>query len=90
MDSLAGHPRQEQQQVTPAVWAAIVTAGVAVVSSIGSVLLLAYNVGKLTGIHDARLKAGEDDSKSIWKSLGILTGRFDRHIEHHPAARGGR
>lgn len=73
--------------MTPAVVAELITAGVAVIGSIGSVLLLAYNVGRLTGNSDARLKTGEDDRGQLWKSLGILTGRFDRHIEQPHAAR---
>jgi hypothetical protein len=70
--------------------AAIVTAAVAVCGSIGSVLLLAVHVGKLTGDHEARIKSGEDDRRAIWQGVGVLTGRFDRHIETHGRLKGWR
>jgi hypothetical protein len=76
--------------LTTGVVVSLVTAATAVAGSIGSVLLLAYNVGKLTGSTDARLKAGERDGASLHQSLGVLTGRFNRHIEDHPTVRQGR
>jgi hypothetical protein len=53
----------------------------AVLGAVGSVLLLAYRVGKLTGSAEARLQAGVGDRRALWEAVGVLTGRFDRHIE---------
>lgn len=70
-----------------AVVSGAVIAALSILGSIGSTLLLAYRVGKLTGDTEARVKAGEDDRANIWRALGILTGRYDKHIEHHSVKR---
>jgi hypothetical protein len=49
----------------------------------GSVLLLAYRVGRLTGAMEARMNTSEADRVNIWKQLGALASKMDRHIEGH-------
>jgi hypothetical protein len=61
----------------------LVMAAAAVCASIGSVLLLSWRVGQLTGSSTARIKQGEDDRAAIWQAFGVLSGRFDRHTEQH-------
>lgn len=63
--------------------ATLAVAGVAVLGCIGSVLLLAFRVGKLTGELTARMTVGDNDRVRIWQSIGALTGKIDRHIERH-------
>lgn len=63
--------------------ATLAIAGVAVLGCVGSVLLLAFRVGKLTGELTARMTLGENDRVRIWQSLGALVEKFDRHIEGH-------
>ena len=63
--------------------AAIILAAVAVLGSIGSVLLLSFRVGSLTGKMDARITHGETDRDAIWKAIGAVTDRFNRHTEQH-------
>ena len=64
----------------------LVIAVTSVLGTIGSVLLLAYRVGRLTGATDARITHGEKDRASLWHQVTGLAARFDRHIEHHPGA----
>ena len=64
-----------------------VIAAMAVLGSIGSVLLLAVRVGRLSGSFEARINAGEDDRRALWSAIGVLTGRYDRHLERHEAKR---
>lgn len=73
--------------MSPDLIAALVTAGVAVLGSIGSVLLLAFRVGNLTGKMDARMSSGEVDRTQIWKAISALTDRFNRHTETHLKAK---
>jgi hypothetical protein len=61
--------------------ATLAIAGVAVLGCIGSVLLLAFRVGKLTGVTEARIQQGESDRARIWESIGALVAKVDRHIE---------
>lgn len=61
----------------------LIIAGIAVASSIASVLLLAYRVGRLTGTVEARLQHGDTDRVNIWRQLGALAERLNRHIEGH-------
>lgn len=61
--------------------ATLALAGVAIAGSIGSALLLAFRVGKLTSSVEARISEGEKDRRRIWKALGKLVGKVDRHIE---------
>jgi hypothetical protein len=61
--------------------ATLAIAGVAVLGCIGSVLLLAFRVGRLTGEITARQKAGEDDRIRLWQALGALTDRINTHVE---------
>jgi len=61
--------------------ALVVSAGVAVLCSIGSVLLLAYRIGRLTGSTEARIAHGENDRVRIWQAIGQVVAKVDRHIE---------
>lgn len=65
----------------------LILASVAVLGSIGSVLLLAFRVGALTGRMDARMSNGEADREQIWKAIGAITDRFNRHTETHNRAK---
>lgn len=65
----------------------LIMASVAVLGSIGSVLLLAFRVGALTGRMDARISNGEADREQIWKAVGAMTDRFNRHVETHVKGR---
>jgi hypothetical protein len=69
--------------------AVLITAGAAILGSIGSVLLLAYRVGRLTGSTEARITHGETDRSNLWRALGELMAKVDRHIEtpHRQATR---
>lgn len=59
----------------------LVIAGLTVMTVIGSILLLAYRVGRLTGTVEARMTYGDGDRIKIWQEIGALTAKFDRHIE---------
>lgn len=63
--------------------ATLALAGVAILGSLGSVLLLAFRVGKLTGELTARMTVGENDRVRIWQQLGALAAKYERHIERH-------
>lgn len=63
--------------------ATLAIAGVAVIGSVSSVLLLAYRVGRLTGATEARIAHGETDRVNIWRQLGAIAAKLDRHIESH-------
>lgn len=69
--------------MTAQVYASLALAGVAVIGAIGSVFLLAFRVGKLTGSVEARMSHGETDRVNIWRAIGALTAKMDRHIERH-------
>lgn len=69
--------------MTPETIAGLIVAAVAVLGSIGSVLLLAFRVGTLNGKMDARMQGSEMDRANIWKAVGALTDRLNRHIEQH-------
>lgn len=58
-------------------------AGIAIMTSVGSVLLLAFRVGKLTGTIEARMANADSDRSRIWQAIGELVAKFDRHIEGH-------
>jgi hypothetical protein len=58
-------------------------AGMAIFGTMGSVLLLAFRVGRLTGTMEARMSTSESDRVNIWKQLGALASKVDRHIEGH-------
>lgn len=58
-------------------------AAVAVLGSIGSVLMLAYRVGKLSGEIGARMVGSETDRARLWQAIGALTDKLDRHIERY-------
>ena len=65
----------------------LILAAVAVLGSIGSVLLLAFRVGTMSGKIDARLEISQDDRTNIWKALDVLSGRFNKHVEYHAKRR---
>lgn len=65
------------------VYATLALAGVAVLGCISSVLLLAFRVGKLTGSVEARMSQSDTDRAGIWRAIGVLTAKVDRHIERH-------
>lgn len=69
--------------MSPTEYATLALAAVAIVGCIGSVLLLAYRIGRLTGTTEARIRSGETDRANIWRAIGALTGKMDRHIERH-------
>jgi len=58
-----------------------------VLGSIGATLLLAFRVGRLTGTVTARLDHADTDRVNIWKQLGNLAGKVDRHIEARHVSR---
>ena len=58
-------------------------AAVAVLGCISSVLLLAFRVGRLTGMTEARMAHSEADRTRIWQAIGALVSKVDRHIEGH-------
>lgn len=60
---------------------AIVLAAVAVITCIGSILLLAFRVGRLTGTIESRMSQGETERTRIWEAIGALVAKVDRHIE---------
>lgn len=64
----------------------LILAGVAVFTSVASVLLLAFRVGKLTGSTEARMASMTDESGRQWQAIGRIDGKLDRHIEakHQP------
>lgn len=62
-------------------YASLALAAVAVIGCISSVLMLAFRVGRLTGELTARITVGETDRVNIWRSIGALTAKMDRHIE---------
>jgi hypothetical protein len=61
--------------------ATIAGAVVSVLVCVGSVLLLAYRIGRLTGTVETRMSFGETDRANIWTAIGALGGKVDRHIE---------
>lgn len=63
--------------------ATLAVAGVVIVTAIGSILLLSYRIGRLTGTTEARISYGENDRTHIWEKLGALGSKLDRHIETH-------
>lgn len=65
----------------------LIVAAVAVLGSIGSVLLLSFRVGSLTGKMDTRMAHGEADREQIWKAIGAITDRYNRHVETHSKGR---
>lgn len=65
----------------------LIVAAIAVLGSIGSVLLLAFKVGALTGKMDARISHGDADREQIWKAIGAITDRYNRHVETHVKGR---
>lgn len=67
--------------MTVQAWAPLAIASVAILGCIGSVLLLAFRIGKLTGNVEARMSQGETDRVNIWTQLGALGAKLDRHIE---------
>lgn len=67
--------------------ASLVIASLAVAGAIGSVLMLAYRVGRLTGATEARMSQGDTDRTNLWRALGELTERFNRHIDQHQITR---
>lgn len=67
--------------MNPAITGAFIVAGASVLGSIGAVLLLAFRVGRLTGQYEARLQFGDADRVNIWKQIGALGSKVDRHIE---------
>lgn len=69
--------------MTVEVISGLVVAAVAVLGSIGSVLLLSFRVGSLTGKMEARISHGDADREQIWKAIGALTDRYNRHTEQH-------
>lgn len=58
-------------------------AAVAILGCIGSVLMLAYRVGRLTGGVEARMLTGEQDRTKLWEQFGAIMAKLDRHIEGH-------
>lgn len=61
--------------------ATLAIAAVAVLGCIGSVLLLAFRVGRLIGSTEQRLTNGESDRIRLWDELGKLLAWRDRHVE---------
>ncbi len=67
----------------------LILAAVAVLGSIGSVLLLAFRVGAISGKIDARMTSCEQDRSNMWKAIDVVTGRFNRHMERQARSRRG-
>lgn len=62
----------------------LILTGVAVAGSIGSVLMLAFRVGKLTGTVEASISSGKDSDTAQMASILRLTERLDAHLTGHP------
>lgn len=62
--------------------ATLVLAGVAVVGLIGSVLTLAFRVGRLAGTMQGFMATTLSDNRHLWEEYGKLSERLSRHIEH--------
>lgn len=67
--------------MTPTDVGTLILAGIAIVGCIGSVLLLAYRVGRLTGTTEARISFAENDRTHLWQKLGGIASKLDRHVE---------
>lgn len=63
--------------------ASLIVAGIAVISAIGSVLLLGFKVGNLVGTVTAFMAASERDRERLRADLTRQTDRLSMHIEHH-------
>lgn len=63
--------------------AAIVAAGVMVLGMLGSVLILVFRIGTLSGKIDSFMATYERDRSDILKDQGRLEERLNRHIETH-------
>lgn len=61
----------------------LVLAATTMLGSIGAVLLLAFRVGRLTGVTEARINNGDSDRSRIWQAIGEVVAKLDRHIEGH-------
>lgn len=59
----------------------LAVAGVTVLGCVGSILLLAYRIGRLTGSTEARITHGESDRVRIWEHMGAILSKLERHIE---------
>lgn len=69
--------------MTPTVIATLILAGVAILGSITSVLLLSYRVGRFTGVTETRISAGEVDRSKIWRVVESLADMLHKHLEGH-------
>lgn len=62
----------------------LILTGVAVAGSIGSVLMLAFRVGRLTGTVEASIASGKESDASAAAAILRLTERLDAHLTSHP------
>lgn len=63
--------------------AALIIAGVAVLSAIGSVLLLSFRVGSMVGTMTAFMSSSDRDRERLRADLTRQTDRLSLHVEHH-------
>lgn len=61
----------------------LIVAGLAILGAIGSVLLLAFRVGTVSGTITSFMAASERDREGLRADLTRLTDRFSMHVEHH-------
>lgn len=54
---------------------------VAVLGVIGSILALAFRVGRLVGTVENANKTSDGDRQRLWQELGRTNGRMERHLE---------
>ena len=66
---------------TAGVIAAVAVGAVAVLGSIGSILLLAFRTGRLVGAVERESKSSADNTARIFGELGRLAQSAERHIE---------
>lgn len=63
--------------------ATLAMAGVAILGSMMSMLLLSYRIGRLTGTTETRISAGEDDRSKLWRVVDALDAKLDTHLQGH-------
>lgn len=62
---------------------ALIIAGIAVAGAIGSVLLLAFRVGRIVGTTESFMATSERRYSDLRADLTRQTDRLSLHIEHH-------
>lgn len=67
--------------------AAWVAAGVMTLTMVGSLVVLAFNIGALKGQLTSFMATSERDRAEHLKDIGRIEERYERHIEMHHGSR---